>query len=199
MSFVAYNKIECEQRKFHQKRSAAYYLNNGKVLVELYKKDGGHEKLLCEAKRLDVLIQDTCFMTRIAEISIDGKKYNAIAKNIHFDALYTSPRNIEFAEVEADNIVKYTVPVQIINRETCVGIKRGGKITQFAYEAKLKCKAKDMIEKIVLDIEATEKGTKVFVSDSKSINKDKVTIDQDLLILKISGREEEAKTDEAKK
>ena len=66
----------------------------------------------------------------------DGRKVNAILKEIQFHAVSDAILHLDFQEVFADKPIEMHVPVELIGH--AVGVKAGGKLTQAMRKLKVK-------------------------------------------------------------
>ena len=84
----------------------------------------------------------------------DGRKVNAILKEIQFHAVSDAILHLDFQEVFADKPVEMHVPVELIGH--AVGVKAGGKLTQAMRKLKVKGLAEQIPEKLTVNVDHLE-------------------------------------------
>ena len=89
----------------------------------------------------------------------DGRKVNAILKEIQFHAVSDAILHLDFQEVFADKPVEMHVPVELIGH--AVGVKAGGKLTQAMRKLKVKGLAEQIPEKLTVNVDHLDKTSKV--------------------------------------
>ena len=84
----------------------------------------------------------------------DGRKVNAILKEIQFHAVSDAILHLDFQEVFADKPIEMHVPVELIGH--AVGVKAGGKLTQAMRKLKVKGLAEQIPEKLTVNVDHLE-------------------------------------------
>jgi len=118
------------------------------------------------AKALRPIVYTAEFMK--AEVSVDGKKYTCILKDLQFDKVSDELLHIDFLELVEDKKVVATLPLFLSG--TPVGVKAGGKLVTKMKSLKVKTLPKDLKEAITLDISSLELNGNVRVQDVKVEN-----------------------------
>lgn len=93
----------------------------------------------------------------------DGKKVNAILKEIQFHAVSDAILHLDFQEVFADKPIEMHVPVELIGH--AVGVKAGGKLTQAMRKLKVKGLAEQIPEKLTVNVDHLELGKTIKVGE----------------------------------
>lgn len=93
----------------------------------------------------------------------DGRKVNAILKEIQFHAVSDAILHLDFQEVFADKPVEMHVPVKLIGH--AVGVKAGGKLTQAMRKLKVKGLAEQIPEKLTVNVDHLELGKTIKVGE----------------------------------
>lgn len=91
----------------------------------------------------------------------DGRKVNAILKEIQFHAVSDAILHLDFQEVFADKPIEMHVPVELIGH--AVGVKAGGKLTQAMRKLKVKGLAEQIPEKLTVNVDHLELGKTIKV------------------------------------
>ena len=103
-----------------------------------------------------------------AEISVDGKKYVCILKDLQFHKVSDALLHIDFLELVGDKKVVATLPLHLTGAP--VGVKAGGKLVVKMKALKVKALPKDLRESIQLDISNLQLNENIRVEDVKVDN-----------------------------
>ena len=93
----------------------------------------------------------------------DGRKVNAILKEIQFHAVSDAILHLDFQEVFADKPIEMHVPVELIGH--AVGVQAGGKLTQAMRKLKVKGLAEQIPEKLTVNVDHLELGKTIKVGE----------------------------------
>lgn len=100
---------------------------------------------------------------RIAEISVDGKTYKAIVKELQFEPVKDALLHIDFQELQESVPVKVNVALNLIG--TPKGITAGGKLEQAVRRLYVKALPKDLVPHIDLNVADMDLGSVKRVRD----------------------------------
>lgn len=103
---------------------------------------------------------------QVAEVSVDGKSYRCILKDLQFDKVTDELLHIDLLELVADKKVIATLPLKFTG--TSVGVKAGGKLVTKMKSLKVKALPKDLKENIEVDITNLELNGNIRVEDVKT-------------------------------
>ena len=93
-----------------------------------------------------------------------GAKKSVMLKEVQMDAFGLEYLHVDLQEVNMDNTVSVTVPVETSG--VCPGVKNGGGMIQIIRrELEIVCKPKDMPESVVLDVSELNVGDSIHVED----------------------------------
>jgi large subunit ribosomal protein L25 len=118
------------------------------------------------AKAFKPLVYTSEFL--IAEVSVDGKKYRCILKDLQFDKVSDSLLHVDLLELVDDKKVVATLPLKLVG--VSVGVKSGGKLVSKVKAVKVKAFPKDLREFIELDITNLELNANLRIEDIKVPN-----------------------------
>ena len=131
----------------------------------VYLKGGKNLNISMGMKELNAIMNDPSGMTRIYEINVDGKKYECLLKEMQFNVRNDTPYHFDFMEVKKGDVVKISVPVRIMNKATCPGVKNGGDVYMLAYNVDLRCDVEKIPYAIEVDVGTSNVGAKFFLKD----------------------------------
>ena len=118
------------------------------------------------AKAFKPLVYTSEFL--IAEVSVDGKKYRCILKDLQFDKVSDLLLHVDLLELVDDKKVVATLPLKLVGAS--VGVKSGGKLVSKVKAVKVKAFPKDLREFIELDITNLELNANLRIEDIKVPN-----------------------------
>lgn len=123
---IAESQLNVELRESTGKGSSRALRRGGRIPAVLYggKSEPVHFSL--EPVQLDKELHKTGFLSKIFELSLDGKKEKALAREVQFHPVTDRPLHVDFLRVSKDGKITVSVPLNFINELDSPGIKRGG-------------------------------------------------------------------------
>ena len=103
-----------------------------------------------------------------ANITVDGKSYNCILKDLQFNKVTDVLTHLDFLELVDDKKVIATLPLKYTG--TPMGVKAGGKLVLKIKSVKVKTLPKYLRENIEVDISALELNENIRVENIKAEN-----------------------------
>jgi large subunit ribosomal protein L25 len=103
---------------------------------------------------------------QVAEISVEGKSYRCILKDLQFDKVSDALLHIDLLELVEDKKVIATLPLKFTG--AAAGVKAGGKLVTKMKSLKVKALPKDLRENIEVDITNLELNGNIRVEDVKT-------------------------------
>jgi large subunit ribosomal protein L25 len=106
------------------------------------------------------------FMSTLLNLKVEGKDdVRVICRNVQRDVVKDLPRHVDFLRLHRNTRINLFIPVEFINEETSVGLKKGGTITTVRNEVELKVTADNIPESLIVDLENLDIGDIVHISD----------------------------------
>ncbi|MDR3246466.1 MAG: 50S ribosomal protein L25/general stress protein Ctc [Prevotellaceae bacterium] len=99
----------------------------------------------------------------LVDLSVSGKSYLAVLRDIQFHPLSDEILHIDFFNVVENKPVAVEIPVIIEGNSE--GVKQGGKLQILARKLKILALVKDLPENLVVDISDLGLGKTIFVKD----------------------------------
>jgi len=101
--------------------------------------------------------------TQIVELTVDGKKHNAVVKELQFHPVKEQLLHIDFLEVTDKKPVTVEVPVQLTGHAE--GVKAGGKLSLEVRKLKVSAIYTNLPDRVVVDVTELGLGKKIQVAD----------------------------------
>jgi len=121
-------------------------------------------KLSVDTTIFDKIIRDNGTTGLFFELKIDGAEEKTVMlKDIQMDAFSLRYLHLDFYEIDLENKVSVTVPVEV--EGDCAGVKEGGMLQIIRRELDILCKPKHTPESIVLNISELNIGDAIHVED----------------------------------
>ncbi|HZF64486.1 MAG TPA: 50S ribosomal protein L25 [Chitinophagaceae bacterium] len=105
---------------------------------------------------------------QLADVSVDGKTYRCILKDLQFDKVHDELIHVDLLELVEDKKVIATIPINYVG--TAAGVKGGGRLVTKMKALKVKTYPRHLKEQIEVNVEALEVGDNVRVQDVKEEN-----------------------------
>ena len=155
--------IEGHLRTDHGKKAARQIRSQENVPAVIY---GGAQEVnfYASAKAFKPLVYTGEF--QIAEVTVDGKMYRCILKDLQFDKVSDALIHLDLLELVDDKKVVATLPLKFVG--TSVGVKEGGKLVVKIKALKVKALPKDLVETISVDITNLVLNGNIRVEDVKA-------------------------------
>jgi len=139
---------------------------------------------------------------QLAEVSVDGKKYKCILKDLQFDKVSDALIHVDLLELVGDKKVVATLPIKFTG--VSVGVKGGGKLITKIKSLKVKALPKDLKENIEVDITNLDLNGNIRVEDVKVdgmeiLNSPRIPIASVVLTRQLKQEEATAEKDAKKK
>ena len=99
----------------------------------------------------------------VVDLIIDGKKVNAILKDIQFHPVTDKVLHIDFYQTSEDKPVVMDVPARVTGH--AAGVQAGGKLAIITRKLKVKALPKDMPDEVVVDVTSLGVGKAIKVQD----------------------------------
>lgn len=159
------NKIELQGQLRTElgKKAAKLLRKEDKVPCVLY---GGKENISFAVDRMalkDVVYTDK-FHT--VNITVDGKSYNAILKDVDLHPINERPIHVDFQELVPNTPVKVQIPVKLTG--FAKGVKNGGKLELSLRTLAIKATPEQLVSEIELDVTPIGLGKSLKVRDLKT-------------------------------
>jgi large subunit ribosomal protein L25 len=153
-------KIEGQSRSGNGKKAARHLRSEGNVPAVIY---GGTETVHFSAPAMSFrpLVYTPDF--QIAEITVDGKTYRTIMKDLQFDVVTDELNHIDFLELVEDRKVVATLPLKFVGQSK--GVKDGGRLEIKVKSLKVRTYPKHLAENISVDITDLELNGNIRVED----------------------------------
>lgn len=105
---------------------------------------------------------------QLAEITVGGKTYKCILKDMQFDVVTDELAHIDFLELVEDKKVVANLPLKLVGQSA--GVKAGGKLVVKMKALKVKTLPKYLRENIEVNIDNLELNENIRVEDVKDEN-----------------------------
>jgi large subunit ribosomal protein L25 len=191
--------IEGQLRTEHGKKAARQIRSQENVPGVIY---GGAQEInfYASAKAFKPLVYTSEF--QIAEVSVDGKSYKCILKDLQFDKVDDSLIHVDLLELVDNKKVVATLPLRFVG--TSAGVKEGGKLVTKMKALKVKALPKDLKEAINVDITTLELNGNIRVEDvvaenMEILNSPRIPIASVVMTRQLKQEEASAAKDEKKK
>ena len=127
------------------------------------------------------------FKSTLFNMKVEGHDdVRVICRDVQRHVVKDLPTHVDFMRLKRTTTINLFIPVDFINEEECVGIKRGGVLTVVRPEVELNVTAGDIPEKLVVDLAGLEVGDTITISSITLPSGAKPTIDRDFVIGNIS-------------
>lgn len=118
------------------------------------------------AKEISHIVNAPNWETTMIDLELpDGKTEMALLRNVQRHAITQNILHIDLYQLVKGHKVKVAVPVHIVNKEICAGVKMGGILEQPLREVEINVLPREIPSQIVLDMAKMAIGDEIFVRD----------------------------------
>lgn len=128
------------------------------------------------------------FFGKLVTLVVDGKEVMCVPKELHIHPVNDSLLHADFVRVQKGEDVRVVVPVKFINRDRCIGIRRGGNLNVVRFDVELVCSPDAIPEKIEIDLLNVNIGESIHISHVTLPAGVRPVIDRDFTLAAIAGR-----------
>lgn len=153
-------KLSASVRDMEQK------LENTLVPGIIYGQKKANIPIVLDHKTLSKVFFTNQFHTNIIDIKIDGETVTALLKDWHLHPIKRDVLHLDFLRVSNTSEVQVKVPVEVLGKEECPGIKNdNGVLDQGFTEIEIICQANQIPDNITIDISELELHGSLHFSD----------------------------------
>jgi large subunit ribosomal protein L25 len=117
-------------------------------------------------KDLHKSCENEAFFAHIISLNVDGKKENAIIKDLQRHPAKDRIMHADFQRVRMDVAINVEVPFHFINEESCPGVKQeGGTVSHNLSTVQISCLPGDLPEYIEIDVATLNMGDAIHLSE----------------------------------
>ncbi|WP_439560022.1 50S ribosomal protein L25/general stress protein Ctc [Roseinatronobacter sp.] len=127
------------------------------------------------------------FLSTLFNLKVEGQEdVRVICRGIQRHVVNGLPEHVDLMRLRRTSRINLFIPVEFINHEKCVGLKRGGMLAVVRPEVELNVLAGEIPEKLVFDLDGLKIGDTITISAIDLPAGTKPTIDRDFVIANIS-------------
>ena len=139
-----------------------------------------------DSRLLDKIVNDPSGMMKIYSLSLGGKSFDVIFRDVQYHPLTDLPVHFDLMIVDQSVRVYFKVPVRVIGKVSCPAMRKGGFIRVVNYTTRIKGSPFKIPSSIDIDISSSDIGSRFYISD---ISLDKsLSFRNDDLLVEIKGK-----------
>ncbi len=157
-------ELKAEARAQVGKGSARELRRNGLIPAVIYGDKKDPISIVLSRNEVSKKIHAGGFLTTLATIVVDGKKYSVLPKDYQLDPVRDFLMHVDFLRVSKNTQVTVEVPVHFENEEKSPGLKRGGVLNVVRHTVECHCPANAIPDSITVDLTGLEIGDGIHIS-----------------------------------
>jgi large subunit ribosomal protein L25 len=131
-------------------------------------------------------MQKGCLATELLTVEYEGKKVQALVKDISYHRVTYAIEHLDLMEVTMDDQVQVNVPVICKGDDVCPGITQGGQLKIVKRALETSVMVKEMPKWFLLDISTLQLGGSVRIRDLVLTPSMKIAIQRDQVLVVVS-------------
>lgn len=164
MSHETY-ELKAEARELVGKGSARELRRNGFIPAVIYGDKQAPVSIAINTNEVTKRIHAGGFMTTVATIDVDGKKYKVLPKDYQLDPVRDFTMHVDFLRVSGNTQVSVEIPVHFVNEDKSPGLKVGGVLNIVRHEVEVHCPADAIPEFFTVDLSGHKIGDSIHISE----------------------------------
>lgn len=164
MSHETY-ELKAEARERVGKGSARELRRNGFIPAVIYGDKQAPISIAINTNEVTKRIHAGGFMTTVATIDVDGKKYQVLPKDYQLDPVRDFTMHVDFLRVSGNTQVTVEIPVHFVNEDKSPGLKVGGVLNIVRHEVEVHCPANAIPEFFTVDLSGHKIGDSIHISE----------------------------------
>jgi large subunit ribosomal protein L25 len=173
-------ELKAEARERVGKGSARELRRNGLIPAVIYGDKQAPIAIAINTNEVTKRIHAGGFMTTVATIEVDGKKYKVLPKDYQLDPVRDFTLHVDFLRVSGN-----TQAVHFINEAKSPGLKVGGVLNIVRHEVEVHCPADSIPEFFNIDLSGKKIGDSIHISEVTLPKGVSPVIDRDFTIATI--------------
>ncbi|MDR1514552.1 MAG: 50S ribosomal protein L25 [Synergistaceae bacterium] len=118
------------------------------------------------AKELSRVTDSPNWETSMIDLELpDGRVEMALLRSVHRHAVTQNVLHVDLYQLVKGHKVKVAVPIRVINKETCAGVKMGGVLEHPMREVEIMVLPREIPSEIVIDTIKMPMGSEIFARD----------------------------------
>ncbi len=149
-------------------KQEATKLRKGGYVPAVFYGSGYPESLPVKVKSKDILpaVNSGHWETFRLEVTLpDGKTEMALMRDIQRNFLTGHLLHIDFYQLVSDQKVQVKVPIEILNRDACAGVKAGGILEQLFHEVSIDVLPREIPDVLSVDVRNLALGQEIRLKD----------------------------------
>lgn len=164
---MAFVKLNLEKREISGKEACGRLRRSGFIPAVLYGPDY-KEALSLQVKTDEFMpiLRGNYWNTLKFDVTLPcGTDEMCIIKDLTRNFVNDEILHIDFYQMVKGHKVTVRVPIEVVGKEACVGVKAGGKFAQYANEVEISVLPREIPDNVTLDVSNMAAGTVVSFAD----------------------------------
>lgn len=192
-------KLNLEKRDVFGKGASGRLRRSGFIPAVLYGPDY-RESLSLQIKTEEFLpiLRGNYWNTMKFDVTLpDGAVEMCIIKDLTKNYVSDEVLHVDLYQMVKGQKITVRVPIEVVGKEACVGVKAGGSIIQYVHEVEISVLPREMPDTLILDVSKLEVGTIVNFSDLDLPESSEMSKAHNGFVLEIIEEKEEEAEEEA--
>ena len=159
--------LSAEARDRAGKGTARQTRRDGRIPAVIYGDKQAPIMISLEKFAFTRVLNQPGFFTHLFDVTVDGTAHRVLPRDVQFHPVTDVPLHVDFLRVSADTRTNVQVPVEFVDQDKSVGLKRGGVLNIVRHELELSCPADSIHESITISCEGFDVGDSIHISSVK--------------------------------
>lgn len=161
---MAVAELSAASRPRAGKGAARQVRREGRVPAVIYGNKKEPTLISLDANELKKILNRGKFLSTVFDVNYGEGTERCLPRDIQLDVVMDTPLHVDFQRISDDGRIRVQVPVEFKNRESSVGLKRGGTLNIVRHEVEVWCPADAIPESFTVDLGPVNIGTSIHIS-----------------------------------
>jgi large subunit ribosomal protein L25 len=179
-------QLPAEARERGGKGAARSMRREGRIPAVIYGDKKDVTMLTMDVRHIAKEYNKGGFFSRLFEVVIDGKAERVLPRDVQLHPVTDVPMHADFLRLSKGVKIRINIPVNFINDEESIGLKRGGILNIVRHEIEFMVPPDSIPEAIIVDMEKWDVGDSIHIEDITLPDDITATIDRNFTIATIA-------------
>ena len=156
--------ISAQKRTLKGRGASRRLRDAGKIPAVVYGIDEA-QALTLEHDQFLNAINDEAVFTCVIDLDIEGKKMPVLIKDLQRHLYANKIEHVDFQRVSADQVIEKRVPLRTVGEAKSPGVRLGALLTLLMADIMVRCKTKDLPQKIEVDCSTLQASSSIKMSE----------------------------------
>lgn len=159
--------LAAEARAKAGKGAARAVRRTGNIPAVIYGDNKEPTLISLPEKELTLAVKKKGFFTNLCDLTVGTQKYLVLPREVQVHPVNDRPEHADFLRVSEKTVIRVQVPIRVANEKGSPGLIKGGVLNLVRHEIEVYCKATDIPDEFIADLDGLDVGYSLHIDDLK--------------------------------